>query len=191
MRSLLLLLSLSAAYAQSVDYRIESGGDNRVALEAEKTGLMKGKKHLFEFAKFSGKLSYDAQNPANSRVELKIDAGSVTTKDSWLGPKDMKKVMDYTVNDVLLTKKYPEMRFQSTKVIPKGGNQFSVEGTLTIRGNAKPVVLDVTLDPSKMTIDGKGVFKLTGYGIKPPSAALGAIGTKDDVLATFHVNGVK
>jgi polyisoprenoid-binding protein YceI len=191
MRLLLLVLSLSAAWAQNVDYKIESGGDNRIGLEAEKTGLMKGKKHVFEFAKFSGKLSYDAGNPANSRVELKIDASSVTTKDNWLGPKDLKKVMDYTVNDVLLTKKYPEMRFQSTKVTPKGGNQFSVEGTLTIRGNAKSVVLDTTLDPSKMTIDGKGVFKLTGYGIKPPSAGLGTVGTKDEVTATFHVTGVK
>src|SRR5262249_3364220 len=147
-----------ALIAEPVDYRIESGGVNRIALEVEKTGLMKGKKHLFEFPKFSGKLSYDAQNPGNSRVELKIDAASVSTKDTWIGPKDIKKVMDYTVNDVLMTRQYPEIRFQSTKVTSKGGNQFSVEGTLTIRGIGKPLLIDATLDPGAMTIDGKSVF---------------------------------
>ncbi|MBI4902836.1 MAG: YceI family protein [Acidobacteria bacterium] len=191
MRPVLLLLVASALSAQTVDYRIESGGDNRLTLEVEKTGLMKGKKHLFDFPKFSGKLAYDAQAPANTRVELKIDATGVTTKDTWLGPKDLKKVSDYTVNDVLMTKQYPEIRFQSTKVTAKGAGQFSIEGTLTIRGNGKPVVLDAKLDAGTMVIDGKGVFKLTGYGIKPPSAALGAVGTKDDVTASFHVTVVK
>lgn len=191
MRSVLLLLLASSLSAQSADYRLESGGNNRIALEVDKTGLMKGKKHLFEFPKFSGKLSYDAQNPANSRVELKIDAASVVCKDTWMGPKDLKKVTDYTINDVLMTKQYPEMRFQSTKVIVKSPTEFSVEGTLTLRGNGKPIVLDVKLDPASMTIDGKGPFKLTSYGIKPPSAALGTVGTKDEVIAVFHVTAVR
>ncbi len=191
MRSVLLLLCATALGAQTVDYRIQSGGDNRLSLEVEKTGLMKGKKHVFEFPKFSGTLAYDAQTPANSRVELKIDATAVTTKDTWLGPKDLKKVSDYTVNDVLMTKQYPEMRFQSTKVTAKGPGQFSIEGTLTLRGNGKPVVLEAKLDSGTMTIDGKGLFKLSSYGIKPPSAALGAVGTKDEVTAIFHVIAVK
>src|SRR5258708_5812824 len=109
----LLLLCLTPAPAQTVDYRIESGGGNRIGLEVEKTGLMKGKKHVFEFPAFSGKLRYDARNPLNSRVELKIDAASITLRDTWLGPRDLKKVSDYAVDDVLMPKQYPEIRFES------------------------------------------------------------------------------
>ncbi|MFN7937188.1 MAG: YceI family protein [Bryobacteraceae bacterium] len=187
----ILLLSITAAFAQPVDYTIAAGGQDKISLEVDKTGFLKGKKHNFEFPNYSGKLTYDAQTPANSRVELKIDAGSLVCKDTWVSPKDLKKIQDEALSTVLLVSKYPDMRFTSTKVTPQGNNRFQVEGVLTIRGNGKPVTMDVTLDPATMKLGGKSSFKMSAYGIKPPSAGLGTVGTKDEMIATFQVTAKK
>ncbi|MBL8173756.1 MAG: YceI family protein [Bryobacterales bacterium] len=187
----LLLLSITAAAAQPLDYTISAGGQDKILLEVEKTGFLKGKKHSFEFPNYSGKLTYDAQTPGNSRVELKIDAASLVCKDTWVSPKDLKKIQDEALTKVLVVSKYPDMRFTSTKVTPQGGNKFQVEGVLTIRGTGKPVTMTVSLDPASMKMDGKSSFKMSAYGIKPPSAGLGTVGTKDDMTATFAVTARK
>jgi polyisoprenoid-binding protein YceI len=187
----LLFLGATALLAEPVEYKIVSGGGNMITLEVEKTGLMKGKAHHFEFPNFQGRLTYDPQAPANSKVDLKIEATSMACHDTWVSPKDLQKIMDTALSDMLLVRQYPEMRFTSTKVTPQGGNHFQVDGVLTIRGIAKPITLSATLQPAGMVIDGKSVFKMTSYGMKPPSALLGAIGTKDDMTASFHVTASK
>jgi polyisoprenoid-binding protein YceI len=187
----LILFSIISASAAPVDYKIAPGGQSKISLEVEKTGLYKGKKHQFNFPGFQGKLSFDDQSPANSRVDLKIDAGAIVCLDTWMSPKDKQKVQDYAVNDMLSVSKFPEIRFTSTKVTAKGPNRYEVEGTLTIRGIGKPVVLQAELKPEGMMIEGKSMVKITSYGLKPPSAALGAIGTKDEMTALFSVTAVK
>ena len=187
MISVVLLLAASSLLAQPVEYKIESGGENKLSLEVEKTGFMKGKRHVFTFPRFQGKLSYDAQSPANSKVELKIETASLTCQDAWVSPKDLSRILQEAQTTMLMSKQYPEMRFVSTKVTSKGGNRFQVEGALTIRGVGKPITIDAVFDPDKKVIDGTSLFRMTSYGMKPPTAALGAIGTKDEMTASFHV----
>lgn len=183
----ILTLIVTSALSQPAEYRIAPGGDNLIKLEVEKTGVFKGKKHVFEFPKMSGKLTYDAQTPVNSKVDLTIDANSLVVKDDWVNDKDKKKVLDEAQNNMLKVKQYPDMRFTSTKITASGGNKYQVDGTLTIRGVGKPITIDATFDADKVIIMGKSMFKMSGYGMKPPSAALGAIGTKDDMTATFKI----
>jgi hypothetical protein len=38
-----------------------------------------------------------------------------------------------------------------------------------------------------MSIAGSGEVKLRDYGLKPPSAALGAIGTKNEMAVSFRL----
>ncbi len=190
MAPILLLLSSVAAFAQPVEYRIIGGGENRIALEVEKTGLMSGKRHLFLFSRYQGKLTLDPQAPQNARVELTIESASIECKDTWLSAKDFKKVQAYAEADMLAVKQFPEIRFSSARVAHQAGNKYQVEGTLVIKGIGKPVILDVTLDPKAVVIEGKSVFRMTSYGLKPPSAALGLIGTKDEMTVTFSVRGV-
>jgi len=187
----LLFLAATALLAEPVEYKIVSGGGNMITLEVQKTGMMKGKAHHFEFPNFQGRLVYDSQAPANSKVELKIEATSMACHDTWVSPKDLQKIMDTALSDMLLVRQYPEMRFTSTKVTPQGGSHFQVDGVLTIRGIAKPITIAATLQPAGMAIEGRSVFKMTSYDMKPPSALLGAIGTKDDMTASFHVTASK
>lgn len=191
MLPLIFLIGTAALQADVVQYRIEPAGDKLITLEVEKTGLMRGKKHVIVFPKYGGTLAFDAASPANSKVEVTIDSRSAEVRDTWLSAKDQKKVRDEALNNMLAASQYPEMRFASTKVTPAGGNRFQVDGTLTIRGIGKPVRLDVTFDPATLGIAGSGVFKMTSYSLKPPSAGLGTVGTKDEMTATISARAAK
>lgn len=192
MSAIILLVSMALTVrAEVAQYKIQPAGDAALSLEVEKTGIYKGKKHQFVFPKLAGTLAYDAAAPEASRIELKVDSTAIEVRDNWVNEKDRKRVLEAAQKDMLAVSRYPEMRFASTRVVSKGGNRYTVDGTLTIRGIGKPVTLDVTMDPATMRIEGKSMFKLTNYGLKPPSAALGAVGTKDEMTAMFQVQAVK
>jgi polyisoprenoid-binding protein YceI len=70
-----------------------------------------------------------------------------------------------------------------------GAGKFEVEGDLTIRDLTRPVVVSVTLQQGSagLVFDGSAVVKMKDYNMKPPSAAMGLIGTMDEMLLTFHL----
>jgi hypothetical protein len=63
-------------------------------------------------------------------------------------------------------------------------------GTLSLRGIAKPNVITVVpAADGSPRFEGSAIVRLTDYGLKPPSAALGAIGTKNEMMFTFVLVG--
>jgi hypothetical protein len=51
-------------------------------------------------------------------------------------------------------------------------------------GISKPVSVQVILG-ADLSIQGSAKLKMTDWGMKPPSAALGAIGTRDEMSVAF------
>jgi polyisoprenoid-binding protein YceI len=173
----LALLAVQALTIAPVD------GD-RIQLEVYKTGLLNGKKHVFLFTQYKGKLDYDAEAPVQSRIELTIQAASAQCQDTWVNPKDLKKIQEFALNDMLAAAQHPAITFRSSKVAPKSNEVFEVHGALTIRGIAKPVVVTVTRKPGGK-FEGTAIVKHTDFGLKPSKAALGTIGTKDEMTLSF------
>lgn len=174
-------------------YQIQPASGSRFALEVFKTGLLSGKKHLFLFERYQGTVQYDAKAPERSTVELKIDATSISLKDDWVKPGQAKDIHDEAVGkNMLEVARYPEMRFVS-KQVSRTGAGFAVQGDLTIRGQAKPVTVNVTLkgEGASLEFAGTAEVKLKDYGLKPPSAALGAIGTKNEMTVSFALVGMR
>jgi polyisoprenoid-binding protein YceI len=94
---------------------------------------------------------------------------------------------------MLATVKFPRISFRSTNVTRLDGSHFLVEGTLTIRDVAKSVSISATVAKSSkdtLSIEGKADLRLTDFGLKPPKAALGAVGTKDEMIFQFAVTAV-
>lgn len=182
----------AALLAQPRNYTIAPAPGARLALTVEKTGLLRGKKHLFLFEKYDGKLSFDAKNPAAASVQLTIDSRSLVCKDDWVSAKDLKSVQKTALEDMLDSERSPAMTFSSAAVKTVDGEWFEVQGTLTIRGRAKPSVVKVRLPAAgrgeaEMKLEGTSMIRITDYGLKPPSAVLGAIGTKDEMTLAFTV----
>lgn len=186
--TLLLLLALPILSAQS--YEIHPAPSGRLALTVEKTGLYRGKKHLFLFERYSGVLQFDPQKPESSKVQLTIDPRSLICKDDWVSASDLRKVQETALDDMLAVKQHPSMMFTSTSIKRVDGDRYEAQGTLTIRALPKPVLVVVQLnaaDPKALRIDGSATIKLSDYDLKPPSALLGAIGTKNEMALSFSV----
>ncbi len=86
-----------------------------------------------------GTLVYDAQNPAQSSVQVTLPLSRLDTHVKALD-EHLKKA------DFLDAAKYPVATFKSTRVEPLGDNHFKVTGDLTVHGVTRPVTLDATLN---------------------------------------------
>jgi polyisoprenoid-binding protein YceI len=124
-------------------------------------------------------------------VSLTLAAADVKLMDTWLSPKDFKSVQEYAVKDMLNAAKFPEIGFVSSQVHAQDAANFSVRGTLTIRGVARPADVRVLVLPAPggaTEFSGKSEVKLTDFGLKPPTAALGLIGTMDVMVFSFTLH---
>ena len=187
-RILLLLAMAVTLGAQTSLYEIKPGTGSRFALEIYKTGLFSGKKHLFLFERYAGALNYNAAAPESSRIEVNVEAASFAVKDDWVSAGQAKSVREEAEGkNGLEVAKYSTIRFVASS-IARATDSFTVQGALTIRGIEKPVVVNVTLKPGDagtLRFEGKAEVKLKDYGIKPPTAALGAIGTRNEMAVSF------
>ena len=87
-----------------------------------------------------------AERSEDSTLEIEIDANSIDTQDET---RDAHMRSD----DFFGVEDHPTISFRSTAVRPgKGENEWEVDGDLTIKGNTRPVTVDVeflgsNLDP--------------------------------------------
>jgi polyisoprenoid-binding protein YceI len=169
--------------AQEIPLRPSPG--SALNLYVEKTGLLSGKKHHFTFERFDGTLYADPRAPEMSRVAIRIEAPSIVCRDTWVSDKDKIKITKTALEDMLAASKYSTISFQSTRITSSAAGRFKVEGLLTIRDKSNPVT--VAVEQTGETYTGEARFRLTSFGLKPPSTALGLIGTKDEVTFTFKL----
>lgn len=90
------------------------------------------------FDEISGALDFNPDNPAASRLDIRIDPMSVSTGDpEW----DKKLASDGKYFD---GENHPEIRFVSTSAKTLTDRTGTVTGNLTLRGVTKPMTLNVT-----------------------------------------------
>ena len=88
------------------------------------------------FTKLSGSVDYDADNLAQSRIDVTIEAASVNTRNEGRD-KHLRTADFFDVEN------HPTITFRSKRVEKAGEGRLRVVGDLTIRGVTKEVVLDV------------------------------------------------
>jgi polyisoprenoid-binding protein YceI len=87
------------------------------------------------FKKFQGEVITESEDFDNAAVNFTIDASSVDTNQA---DRDGHLKSD----DFFAVAQHPELTFSGT-LYKKKGNDYKLAGDLTIRGNARPVELDV------------------------------------------------
>lgn len=91
------------------------------------------------FRDLSGTLSYDAEKPELSSVDVTIKSGSIDTNNA-------QRDKDLSSPNFLDAAKFPDLHFVSTRVIGRGHQALEVEGNLTLHGITKPIVLHTKLN---------------------------------------------
>jgi polyisoprenoid-binding protein YceI len=106
----------------------------QVEFSAKHLGMMTVRGY---FDEISAKADIDPDHPETSSVEVTISTASIRTNN---GVRDN----DLRSSNFLEVDKYPEITFRSTGVEPTGPDHYKLTGDLTIKGNTRPVTLDVT-----------------------------------------------
>jgi polyisoprenoid-binding protein YceI len=121
-------------FADTVTYKIDSKhSDAQFAVTHLMISTVRG-----EFHGINGTVVYDDSDVSKSSVNVTIDATTVDTRE----PDRDKHLKSADFFDVA---NHPTMTFQSTKVESDGPDKLKVTGELTIRGNSKPAILEVSI----------------------------------------------
>ena len=91
------------------------------------------------FREFDATLYYDRSKPENSRITVTVLTRSLDTAF----PARDEDVRGKAFLDVA---RYPEMRFESTKVTLIGQGALRIDGSLTLRGITRPLTLQAHLN---------------------------------------------
>ena len=158
-----------------------------LTVRAFKAGLFSAFGHNHEIRAPIARGSFDESADLPS-VELQVDARQLQVQDPELSAKDRSEVQQTMLGpSVLDSAKFSEIRFRSLTIEKTGEGKWRVHGDLTVHGQTRPVLVEVTGEPGHYR--GSATVKQTDFGIKPVSAAGGAIKVKDEVRVEFEIFG--
>ena len=136
---------------------LRAGGDrwpldrahSRVTFTVTKWGFaeVEGRFHDFE-----GAIAYDAERPEASHIDWRVKIASVETGES-------KRDATLLLPEYFDTARYPEMRFQSTKVVRVAADRLDVAGTITIKGVPKKLTVRVAYQ-GRHAVPAEGTFDM-------------------------------
>ena len=112
-----------------------------------------------KFKKFDAQISFDAAKPETSKIAFTIDTGSASL-GSPESDAELPKAPWFSVA------KFPQATFQSSAVKSLGGGKFEVAGKLTIKGNARDVVVPVALVQAGAVTTATGAFTIKRLAFK-------------------------
>jgi polyisoprenoid-binding protein YceI len=96
------------------------------------------------FSKFTPRVDFDPGNATGS-FDVAIDLASVGTKND-------ERDEALRGEDFFNTRKSSQARYSATKFRALGGNKFAADGTLSLNGISKPVVLQFTFTPGSQAV---------------------------------------
>ena len=145
------------------------------------------------FDEFAGTAVLDGANPANSRVEVTIEAASIDTRNA-------QRDEHLRSNDFLAMQEYPKITFASTAVRQAGETTFEVTGDLTIKGVTNEITIPFEFEGSakdpfgnqRVGFEGSVTINRRDYGVTW-NAALegGGVLVSDKVTLEFEISAIK
>jgi polyisoprenoid-binding protein YceI len=125
-----------------------------------------------------------ADTGSHPAVEIHVNAPELRVIGKDDSEKDRAEVQKTMLGpEVLDSEHHQEIVFKSTGAEPAGQGKWTLRGNLTLRGQTRPVTVQVTLKDGRYT--GEATLKQTDFGIKPPGKA--GVRAKDEVKIEFDV----
>jgi polyisoprenoid-binding protein YceI len=164
-------------------------------IDKDHAGIVFSIKHIYSsvnghFKDFTGEIRFDPDNLGQSRFNFSVKVKSIDTFNT-------KRDNHLLSGDFFDADKYPVMTFKSSSIKHLEGNQYSMEGTMTVKDVSRTVTVPFTFFGSKphpfnpkqlvagfearMTIDRLEYHVGGGKFLK-----MGVVGKKVDVLITIE-----
>ncbi|MDH4283056.1 MAG: YceI family protein [Myxococcales bacterium] len=115
---------------------------------------------------------------------LRLVSAQVDGREESLSARDVEKIHNHIVKDVLHSKEFPEVRFVSSSVEPLE-HGFRVKGSLTLHGQTRPLSADIRAEGEQWVTDVP--LHQPDFGIKPFRALFGTIRIKPGVRIRVSV----
>jgi polyisoprenoid-binding protein YceI len=153
-----------------------------LSIHVGKTGVFSGLGHEHEVR--APIQSGMADTGPHAAVEVHVDARALRVIDKDESEKDRTEVQKTMLGpEVLDSEHYHEIVFKSTGAEAAEQGRWTLRGTLTLRGQTRPVTVHVTLKNGQYI--GETTVKQTDFGITPPGKA--GVRAKDEVRIEFDV----
>ena len=145
------------------------------------------------FDEFEGSGYFNPETPADSRVNLTIQAKSINTRNA-------DRDAHLRTNDFFDMERYPELRFESTSVKGLDGDRYAVTGDLTIKDVTKAVIIEFestgsAVDPygnQRLGFEGRTTINRKDWGITWNAALeTGGVVVSEKVNLEFDVSAIK
>lgn len=183
--TLILVVVLNTSLIRAADYVIDTRGAHAsVNLKVKHLGYSW---LTARFNQFSGEFSYDAKNPEQSKISLKVVTDSFDSNHA-------KRDLHVKSKDFLAVSQYPVAEFNSHSVVDKGNGKLVVNGKISIRGITKELSIDVEKvgegkDPWKgyrVGFSGKASITMADFGVP---TNLGP--DSSEVYLEIHIEGIR
>jgi len=186
--SLALWLWLPPLAAAGSDAREIDGVHSTMTVRVYKSGFLSafGHNHEIQAPIQSGQV----KETGNPSVELSVDARKLRVSDTEVSGDTRAQIQETMLGaQVLDADHFPEIRFQSTGVEPKGPDHWIVHGVLALHGKNHPIAVEVALNDERYR--GSATVKQTDFGIRPVTVAGGTVKVKNEVKIEFEIAMVK
>ena len=171
----------------------QSSGEVRVFTFKE--GLLSAIAHDLELAVERFTLTWDEapSSEGHTKITATFDAKSVRVLHAiahgrpapgTLSPRDLAKIEANIESDVLRSRAYPEVRFESSSIV-REGEGFVVRGALTLTSRTNEIRADVRREGERWVTEV--VIDQPRWGITPYSAMMGTLKIKPEVRVRVSV----
>ena len=152
-KTLLLALAMLCTPALATDY-VQAPGSSLVF-----AGKYQGEGFTGRFPGFATTFRFDPKQLATSKLQVSIPLATAATSNAdYDGELRGASFFDAA--------KFPRATYAATKFRALGGNRYAADGTLTLRGVSKPVVLEFTWTPGAAPVlSGKATVKRLSFGV--------------------------
>ncbi len=116
------------------------------------------------FRRFEGQIDYDPALPAATRATLSVDMTSLDIGDEDSSAEVRKSAWFDTAH-------FPRATFRSTSVKPSAAGRFDAAGALTVKGQARPITVTVSVQKlgSGYAYDGSFELSRQDFNIGDPT----------------------
>lgn len=145
------------------------------------------------FKEFTGTGLFDVENPANSNLQVTIQAKSIDT-----GNTD--RDAHLRSNDFFAMDEFPEITFASTSFSQADADTYKVTGDLTIKGVTKPISFDLdftgeAVDPwgnQRVGFEGKTTINRSDWGVNFNAALeAGGVLVGEKISLEFEISAIR